>query len=79
MAKVNYDEEFWKGQQEHMCVKQMMAQDFTHLGDTILNSELLTVIEIASSGSLMSMLKIHLKEVKVSHEFNTWSQPFEKV
>ena len=29
----------------------------------ILDSSGLTVIEIASSGSLMSMLKIHLKEV----------------
>ena len=40
----------------------------------ILDSSGLTVIEIASSGSLMSMLKIHLKEVselRVQHSVIT--------
>ena len=35
---VYYDEDFWKGEQEHMCVKQMVAWDLSYLNDTILNS-----------------------------------------
>ena len=32
-----YDGDFWKGQQEQVCVKQKIVEDLSHLDDTILN------------------------------------------